>query len=130
MAVFKNTEMMYDTLGGLFKRLLADPESGPGFKAANVSIKFVINDPDGIINVLPDQVLCGESADVKPDVTMTLSGDTCHAFWLKKINLPIALAKRTIKAKGPVNKVLKMLPILRPAYEMYPKICAEKGLPT
>lgn len=129
MAIFKDTETMYEVLGGLFKRLLADPESGPGFRSANVVIKFVINDPEGIINVKPDEVVCGEAPDLKPDVVMTLSGDTCHAFWLKKVNLPMALAKRTIKAKGPVNKVLKLLPILKPAYELYPKICDEKGLP-
>lgn len=129
MAIFKDTETMYDVLGGLFKRLLADPESGPGFRSANVVIQFVINDPEGIIYVKPDEVICGEASDVKPDVVMTLSGDTCHDFWLKKVNLPIALAKRTIKAKGPVNKVLKLLPILKPAYELYPKICDEKGLP-
>ena len=30
--------------------------------------------------------------------------------------------------KGPVNKVLKMLPMLKPAYELYPRICDDKGL--
>jgi putative sterol carrier protein len=129
MAVFKDTERMYDVLGGLFKRLLADPEFGPNFRAANMTIKFIINDPEGVLNVKPDGVSCGEAPDVKPDVTMTLSGDTCHDFWLKKVNMPMALAKRKIKAKGPINKVLKLLPILKPAYEMYPKICDEKGLP-
>jgi len=129
MAVFKDTEMMYDVLGGLFKNLLSDQEFASQFKAANVTVKFVINDPEGIINVKSDEVVCGEIPDFKPDVTMLLSGDTCHNFWLKKVSLPMALAKRTIRAKGPVNKVLKVLPLLKPAYVMYPGICDQRGLP-
>jgi putative sterol carrier protein len=129
MAVFKDTEMMYEVLGGLFANLLEDKEFATSFKAANVTVKFIINDPEGVINVKSDEVVCGEIPDFKPDVTMLLSGDTCHSFWLKKVNLPMALAKRTIKAKGPVNKVLKVLPLLKPAYELYPSICDKKGLP-
>jgi len=129
MAVFKNTDMMYEVLGGLFDKLLKDQQFSSQFKAANVTVKFVINDPEGVINVKTDEVVCGEIPDFKPDVTMSLSGDTCHSFWLKKVNLPMALAKRTIKAKGPVNKVLKVLPLLKPAYELYPGICDARGLP-
>ena len=129
MAVFKTTDSMYEVLGGLFTKLLANEDFASSFRAAGVTIKFVINDPEGTINVTSDQVICGPKPDFKPDVVMTLSGDTCHKFWLKKVSLPIALAKRQIKAKGPVNKVLKVLPLLKPAYEMYPSICDEKGLP-
>jgi putative sterol carrier protein len=120
---------MYEVLGGLFNKLLEDKAFASSFRDANVTIKFLINDPAGIINITTDSVVCGEKQGFKPDVTMELSGDTCHKFWLKKVNLPMALAKRSIKAKGPVNKVLKVLPLLKPAYEMYPGICDERGLP-
>jgi hypothetical protein len=59
---------------------------------------------------------------------MTLSGDTCHKFWLKQVSMPVALAKRLIKAKGPMPKVLKLLPLLGPAYEAYPDIARGHGL--
>lgn len=129
MAVFKDTETMYDVLGGLFNKLLNDTEFSSKFASANISIRFEINAPQGVINIKPDEVICGEAGGFKPDITMWLSGDTCHKFWLKQVKLPMALAKRQIKAKGPVNKVLKLLPMLKPAYELYPGICDEKGLP-
>ena len=116
MAVYKDTEAMYDILGGLFNTLMDDPSFGPKFTDANLSIKFIITNPDGVLYLKPTGVFCGEQPpDFKPDVTMSLAGDTCHKFWLKKVNMPIALAKRQIKAKGPINKVLKLLPILKPA---------------
>jgi hypothetical protein len=59
---------------------------------------------------------------------MTLSGDTCHQFWLQQISMPIALAKGLIKAKGPMPKVLKLLPLLKPAYAAYPDWAQSHGL--
>ncbi len=72
-------------------------------------------------------MVCGK-ADGKPDVEMFLSGDDCHKFWMQELKLPIALATRKIKAKGPINKILKLLPMLKPAYEKYPQIAKDHGL--
>ena len=74
------------------------------------------------------EVLWGGN-DQKATVEMTLSGDTCHQFWLKQIAMPIALAKGLIKAKGPMPKILKLLPLLKPAYEAYPDWAPSHGLP-
>jgi len=128
MAVFQNTAMMYDTLGTLFKNLLSDPGFGPKFKQENINIHFIINDPEGEIWVTPNEVICGP-ANLTSQVQMSLSGDTCHLFWQKKINLPIALAKGKVKAKGSMPKIMKLLPMLKPAYEMYPALAKSKGLP-
>ena len=37
---------------------------------------------------------------------------------------------RQIKAKGPVGKVLQVLPLLKPGKAMYPEYCAKYGFPT
>jgi len=128
MAVFQTTDQMYDVLGSLFKNLLSDPGFGPKFKQENINIHFIINDPEGEIWVTPKEVICGQ-ADLPAQVEMSLSGDTCHLFWQKKINLPIALAKGKIKAKGSMPKIMKLLPMLKPAYGMYPELAQSKGIP-
>jgi len=45
-------------------------------------------------------------------------------------DLPVALTKKKVSAKGPMAKVLALLPLLTPAYEAYPGLAKEKGLPT
>ncbi|MBU2515707.1 SCP2 sterol-binding domain-containing protein [bacterium] len=128
MAVFENTEKMYTVLGSLFEHLLADPATGPKFVESKITIKFIIDDPTGTIWLTDEgKVICGP-ADIKPTIQMTLNGDTCHLFWLQQISLPIALAKGKIKAKGPMPKVLKLLPMLKPAYEAYPEIARSFNL--
>lgn len=131
MAIFANTEKMYEVLGSLFEALLKDPTAGPKFIESEIIIKFDINDPAGQIWLSNDNggtVTCG-SASLKPTIEMTLSGDTCHKFWLQQIAMPVALAKGLIKAKGPMPKVIKLLPLLKPAYAAYPDIAKKHGLP-
>jgi hypothetical protein len=130
MAVFANTDKMYGILGALFNKLVKDPAVGPQFVESNIIIKFTIDNPNGEIWLSPNnggEVVCGPSG-LTPTIEMSLSGDTCHQFWLQEISMPVALAKGLIKAKGPLPKVLKLLPLLKPAYAAYPAIAKENGL--
>lgn len=129
MPVFESTEKMYEVLGALFESLMGNQEVAEKFVEAQISIQFKIHDPEGQIWLDPGGgVICGP-ADIKPTILMSLSGDSCHQFWLKKLSMPVALAKRKIKAKGPIPKVLKLLPMLKPAYEAYPDIARKHGIP-
>lgn len=128
MAVFENTQKMYEVLGSLFETLLKDPAAGPKYVESGIIIKFAINNPDGAIWLTDEgKVVCGD-CDKKPTIEMTLSGDTCHRFWLQDVSLPIALSKGLIKAKGPMPKVLKLLPLLKPAYAAYPDIAKQHNI--
>ena len=127
MAVFKNTEYLYEVLGGFWKALSEMEVFSNALKEANVQIKYEITDPNGIIWVGPDGVEFGEQ-NFKADVTMQLAGDVCHAFWKKDLSLPVALAMRKIKSKGNIAKVMKLLPVLKPAYELYPEYMKKHGL--
>ncbi|MBI5843386.1 MAG: SCP2 sterol-binding domain-containing protein [Deltaproteobacteria bacterium] len=130
MPVFENTEKMYEVLGGLFRGLMDNPEVLKNAMDAKITILFSITEPSGQIWLSHEKgdVICGPS-NLKPDVTMTLSGDSCHNFWLKKLSLPVAIATRKIKTQGPIQKVLKLLPLLKPAHEAYPEIAKKYNLP-
>nr|HPZ72186.1 hypothetical protein [Peptococcaceae bacterium] len=96
--IFESTAKMYDVLGELFNELMKDQPLYQKFIDSDITIRFNISDPDGYIWLTRDgKVICGE-ADYKPTIEMTLSGDTCHKFWLQEIKMPVALAKGLIKA--------------------------------
>lgn len=128
MAVFKDSSQMCEVLGGVWKQLLDHPEVGKKFKDSELTIKYNVSDPNGVIIVTSEGVFYGEQ-NIKADVEMSLSADTAHKFWLQQISLPVALAKRLISTKGSMTKVMKVLPLLRPLYNMYPAICDQHGLP-
>ena len=132
MRIFENKESYETILGGLFNALLDDPVVGPKYIKSKIVLKFNLSDPGHTMFMTPGDGTKGEilwgDADIKADVEMTLSGDTCHIFWLKHISMPIALAKGLVKTKGPMPKVLKLLPLLKPAFEMYPEHAKSHGL--
>jgi putative sterol carrier protein len=130
MAVFKNAESMLEILGSLFRMVLENKEVAPKFQESGVVIRFNITDPDATlwVDTVNMQVLSGDQ-DLKANVEMDLSGDSCHQFWLKELKLPIALAKGKIKARGPMPTILKLLPLLKPAYDAYPDIAKKNNLP-
>ncbi len=128
MSIFKSTENLYEVLGGFWKKLYEQDDFNKGVKTADVQIKFEISDPSAVIWVGPDGVEFGDQPNLKADVTMQLAGDVCHAFWKKELSLPVALAKRKIKSKGNIAKVMKLLPVLKPAYELYPEYMKQYGI--
>ena len=129
MPIFKDTQKMYDVLGELFETLMKDESMYQKYIDSKITIKFIIHNPEGFLWVGNDgKIVCGE-ADYKPTIQMILDGDTCHKFWLQQVKLPVALAKGLIKAKGPMPKVLKLLPLLKPAYAAYPDIAKKHGIP-
>jgi len=65
---------------------------------------------------------------VAADVTMRMKADVAHAFWLGEVTLPRALSRGEITVEGPVTKVLGLLPLLKPAYRLYPKLAQSKGV--
>ena len=64
---------------------------------------------------------------MEPEVTMTMAADTAHEFWLGQVNVTVALARGQIKAKGPVAKILKLVPLAKPAFPRYKAQLEEQG---
>jgi hypothetical protein len=136
MAVFKDSQQFYDTVGELMNRAKVDPEIGRKIAKAGTIIQFRYTDPDAVTTVdaknKPTQagafvdVFNGPS-DLKPDIIMTMKADTAHAFWHGKVNLLNALTKKEILLQGSQLKVLQLLPAVTPLFKVYPVLLKEKG---
>jgi putative sterol carrier protein len=128
MSYFKDTRHMYDFLEDLWKYIVFESGIGATMKDNGVTYKYIISEPSGFLFVDPENVITGKEADRDAVITMELSGDTIVNFWTKKLSLPVALATRKIKSKGPIPKVLKMLPALKPVHEIFPEYCRKHGI--
>jgi hypothetical protein len=120
---FKDAQEVYETIGRLLDGLTRDPELMPKFQRADTIVQYVHRDPEAIITVRLEQgregqVDFGETA-MEPEVTMTMDADTAHRFWLGRVNVTVALARGQIKAKGPVAKILKLVPLVKPVFPRY-----------
>lgn len=131
MPVFQSADQLKKILGGFFESLAADSQVGPKLLDSKLVLKFNYREPDAAITIDlrgEKAVITFDDAEKKPDVEMGMKADTAHKFWLGQVNLVIALARREMTARGPVPKILKMLPIIKPAYKLYPDYIKDKGL--
>jgi putative sterol carrier protein len=131
LAYFKDADEVYAYIGRLFAELSEDEELAPKFRKANTIVQYRYREPDSQITVrLLDgqegRVDCGET-DMEPEVVMTMDADTAHRFWLGEVNVTIAMARGQMKAKGPVAKILKLVPLVKPVFPRYRKMLAEAG---
>ncbi len=129
--VFKDSDMLYRVFMAFYEQLKNNPEIGPALKKTNLCIQFVYQNPAAVITIdAAKEDLLIHKGDFKgtPEVTMTMNADFAHKFWHGKANLVAALTRRQVVAKGNVPKTIKLLPILKPAYSLYPRFLREMGL--
>jgi putative sterol carrier protein len=131
LAYFKDADEVYEYIGRLFEELASDEELAPKFRKANTIVQYQYRDPESQITVkLLDgqdgQVDCGQTA-MDPEVVMTMDADTAHRFWLGDVNVTVALARGQIKAKGPVAKILRLVPLVKPVFPRYRSLLANAG---
>lgn len=97
----------------------------------DITMLFTVKDPDFLVYVDSKSVkLDDEIGEVNADVRFTLTLDVAHKFWLKDLSLTKALATRQVKTAGSLPKVMKLLPLLKPAFERYPQYCKKYNIPT
>ena len=130
MPVFKDDQEVYQYIGRLFKDLADDEELGPRFRKADTIVQYQYRNPESQITVRlkeegEPRVDLGRT-DMDPEVVMSMEADTAHKFWLGKVNVTMALAKGQMKAKGPVAKILKLVPLVKPVFPRYQKMLEEE----
>jgi putative sterol carrier protein len=123
LAYFKDADEVYRYIGKLFEDLAEDDELAPKFRRANTIVQYQYREPESVITVKliegeDGQVDLGET-DLEPEVVMSMEADTAHKFWLGKVNVTVALARGQMKAKGPVAKILKLVPLVKPVFPRY-----------
>lgn len=123
MAYFSDDREVYEFIGKLFENLADDDELGPKFRKANTIVQYQYRNPESQITV---KMIEGEDPQVDlgqttmdPEVVMSMEADTAHRFWLGKVNVTVALARGQMKAKGPVAKILKLVPLVKPVFPRY-----------
>ena len=131
MPYFKDADEVYSFIGKLFEDLAEDEELAPKFRKANTIVQYQYRDPEATITLRlqegqPGDVDLGETK-MEPEVEMSMEADTAHRFWLGNVNVTVALARGQMKAKGPVAKILKLVPLTKPVFPRYKKMLEDSG---
>jgi putative sterol carrier protein len=120
---FQDEQDLYACLGQLFVGLAADVELATELKTANAIVQFQCANPTAqitlkLIEAEDAQVDLGPT-ELDPDVVLTMEADVAHRFWLGKVNPTMALALGQIKTRGPIAKILTLVPLVKPVFPRY-----------
>ncbi len=130
MGLFETSETFEEILGGFFRLIGDTPNVAKKLLASDMVIRFIYKEPDVVLVV----DCSGDKIDVRPgdtdskaEVEMSMTADIAHKFWFGKVNLMAALTRKQMVAKGPIPKILKLLPAIKPTYTMYPAYLENNG---
>ena len=131
MPYFKDAEDVYAHLGRLFEDIIADEDLGQRFKGADTIIQIRMRRPDSQVTLkaLEEEDLAVDFGvtELRPDVVLAMDADTAHRFWLGKVNVTVGLARGQISARGPVAKILKLVPLVDPVRGRYESRLQDAG---
>ena len=121
MSVFGDEDEVYRYLGGIFRRGLENAELATKLARSGVVLRIHYTDPDAIVTVdMPNKLIeTGATSAATPNVELFMTADTGNRFWLGKVNLTVAMAKGNVRAKGPVAKLVRLIPQAKNLFPEY-----------
>jgi hypothetical protein len=138
MSYFKDSQECDQILGGFFRKMSEgvagkDPvlvEIQRKLAEMGLIVKFIWREP--VLSLTLDFTkdpfgVYANDETINPTATFTLTADNGHKFWHGQINLAKALTTKTIVARGPIPKILKLLPVIEPMYKRYPMYLKDIG---
>lgn len=136
---FKSKKEFVKVMDMLFTLMSTDPKIGPKLAVARVPQRWEITDLKLVLNsTYADSkaakkghflkwVWGDDACDWEPAVEMKMKSETANKYFQGKENVPIAIARGCIKAKGSVPKALKLIPITKPIYRKYREMLEDEG---
>jgi len=127
MSAFRSPKEFREVMDRIFSLMDEDPDMGPRLRDADVPQRFEFEDLDLVVNVraaTPDEDAnlvwaWSDDVDWEPKVKMAMSSETANRYFQGKENVPMALARRRIKAGGDVKAALALMPITKPVFAHY-----------
>ncbi|MDQ4041129.1 MAG: hypothetical protein M3141_05205 [Actinomycetota bacterium] len=129
---FQSPEEFREVMDRTFAMMSEDADMGPRLREADVPQRFEFDDLELVVNIRAaregeDGELHWEwsdRVDWEPKVRMTMTSEVANKYFQGRENVPIAIARRRIKAGGDVKSALKLIPITKPLYERYREMVA------
>lgn len=131
MSVFSSTDELQAVMWDLWQEIKQNPEMSERLIASRLVVQFRYREPEGLMTIdcadgKEMRILVGHT-DIKPMIEMSMKADIAHDFWLGKVNVPMALMMGKIVSRGPTPKALALLPVIKPAYQIYPRVLQTRG---
>jgi putative sterol carrier protein len=132
MPYFADEHAVHEHLGGLFRDALDDDKARNRLTKVDTIVQLQLDAPRTTITV---KLLPGQAGQVdlgvatlRPECALVMSADTAHRFFLGRVNPTTAFSSGEIKTRGPVVKLLRLVPLVGQLAGRYEERLREAGL--
>ncbi|GAB24072.1 hypothetical protein GOPIP_062_00230 [Gordonia polyisoprenivorans NBRC 16320 = JCM 10675] len=128
MAVFKDAEDVYSTIGKAMEVCVNDDQFVKATQGGTLVVHIIQTDPDAhiLVDFPGRKVLTGVAAEnASSTVQLRMSSDNANKFWQGKLNFTLAMAQRKVKLDGKRSTALGLLPLTEPIFEAYRQILTD-----
>jgi|AGTN01.1.fsa_nt_gi hypothetical protein len=126
MPYFSDTEEVRKVMEALWEEIKTTPHIAEPLLKSKLIVQFHYREPEGRLTVDcsdgENMVIKWGEYEKKAIVEMFMKADVAHLFWQGEVNVPVYLISGRIVAKGPVNRALALLPVVKPAFQLYPAV--------
>jgi hypothetical protein len=131
MAYFRDADELYHYVGGAFRAAGEHPTVGADLARAGFVLQLYYSEPEASLTVrLEDPIVVVEGGDAPDaDVVLRMPADIADRFWRGEYNLAVGLSRGKVKARGPVEQLLGLIPSTKPLFPMYRTMVAVKDAP-
>jgi hypothetical protein len=131
---FASTQEFRDVVDGFFAMMSEDPELGPRLRAADVPTRFEFDDVDLVLHVRPARDdepgalhwVWQRDVDWEPRLRMRMSAEAANRYFQGKENVPMAIARRRIRAGGDVRVAFTLIALSKPVFARYREVVASR----
>ena len=133
MPYFTDFNTLSDLIEETFVELMKDPAIKAKALESKLTVRFDYRNPDGElwVDCKTDEVVTiphKPDHEMELDAVLSMESDVAHAFWCGKLNLLGAMSSGDIVSEGSVPRLLKLLPVIKPAYGIYNNLLDAKGM--
>jgi hypothetical protein len=126
-ASFESARELRECIDEVFSLMDRDPDMGPKLRDADTPQRFEFTDFDEVVNIRAARDgeegnlhwEWSDDVDWEPKVQMAMSSEVANRYFQGKENVPMAVARRRIKAGGDLKAALALIPITKPVYAQY-----------
>jgi putative sterol carrier protein len=126
MHAFGNTDELHRIMEGLWNHIAEDGAMSQQLVKTQLIVRFNYTEPEGQLTVDASdghtlKVYVGK-CDLEAHIEMTMKAEVANEFWSGALNVPAAFVAGKIRTRGPVQKVLALIPVIGPARSLYPAV--------
>ena len=130
MPAYETFEIAAKVLEDVTKSVYNDPKAGPKVAKLDLVLKINLTNPKGVLWLDTSNQTASTQDDYEKaaDVEFSADGDDLHKIYSKQLNINNALTRKIIKVKGPILRMMKLLPLLTRCFDNYPTIAEKHGV--